>query len=98
MTKTHIGILIGALLIALPMTAPAHSGNQTQVAVIGCNENGGAVTVVAVSESPGTPVITVGADCATSLATLANSGMKVANVVQTSTGWVYTLSGSHGND
>jgi hypothetical protein len=90
MRKTILVALGAALTIALPQVVNATSSSKT--AVIVCNDTGGAVQVVAASVSTGLTAPAVGADCASAIAALLGSGVKIQSVVQTGTGWVYTLS------
>jgi hypothetical protein len=90
MRKAILIALGAALTIALPHGASANSSKTTAIVV--CNDNGGAVQVVAASVSSGLTAPAVGADCAPAIAGLIGSGVKIQSVVQTATGWVYTLS------
>jgi hypothetical protein len=89
MRKAILVALGAALTIALPHGASASS---KATAIVVCNDTGGAVQVVAASVSAGLTAPAVGADCAPAVAALIGAGVKIQSVVQTGSGWVYTLS------
>jgi len=89
MRKSILVAVGAALAIALPHAA---SANSKSTAIVVCNDTGGAVQVVAASVTPGLTAPVAGADCATSIGALLGSGVKIQSVVQTASGWVYTLS------
>jgi hypothetical protein len=97
MRKAILAALVGALTITLPQVSSANSSSSKGLAIIVCGETGAAVQVVAASVTTGLTAPAVGADCAPSIAALSTSGMKIQSVVQTGTGWVYTLSSSSSN-
>jgi len=92
MRKAILVALGAAFTIALPHVASANNSSSRSTAIIVCGDTGGAIQVVAASVSAGLTAPAVGADCAPAIAALAVSGVKIQSVVQTGTGWVYTLS------